>query len=168
MELLAARRCAFGNGTRQAEFVFGTYEVAKGSTPYEFEKELIQPRPFSELENGTATPADGVSEREFATAFRNGHLTMRIEVEAKQEAPAGPIDYKLVKISDTDLSTSIKTAISNAGINTLGDLETFGENNDGFKAIDGIADASEAAIFETFEKFIKPTTTPVDTENENA
>lgn len=167
MKLISRRKCAFGNGTRPAGFEFGEFEVAENSTPYEFEKELILHRSFSKLKNGTAKVAEGVTEREFVTAYRNGHLALRIDESDRKEtkpdpsnpdsaSPDPPEDYSEIKIKDTGLSSSIQSALEKAGIETLGDLEDFGEANRGFTKIDGIAKAGEAAILEEFEKHIEP------------
>lgn len=148
--LIAAQRCSFGSGTRAKGFVFGSFEVNDGVKPYDFQKEIILPNPLSELKTGKAVPADGVSDREFATAFRNSHIVLQVEDGEETEQ----VDYKTLAVESSGLSAAIKSALETAGIKTLGELEEFGNEFEGFQTIDGIAEASETAIIEELKKHI--------------
>ena len=150
MKLTARRKCSFGNGTRKPGFEFGTFEINGGVTTYEFEKELILPKPFANLKTGSVKLAEGVKEREFSMAFRNGTMTLRTGGEEEAE----PIDYTEILVDETGLSESIKTALINAGLKTLGDVETYANDNEGLQTVSGIGEASESEVIELLSQHV--------------
>lgn len=150
MKLTARRKCSFGNGTRKPGFEFGTFEINDGVTPYEFEKELILPKPFADLKTGSVKLAEGVKEREFSMAFRNGTATLRAGGEEKVE----PVDYKTILIDETGLSDSIKKALGSAELKTLGDVESYANDNEGLQSISGIGEASESEVIDLLSQHV--------------
>ena len=147
MKLTARRKCSFGNGTRGAGFEFGTFEINDGVTPYEFEKELILPRPFADLKTGSVELTEGVKESEFSMAFRNGTITLRTSGDE-------PVDYKTILVNETSLSGNIKESLASAGLSTLGDVESYANQNEGLQTINGIAEASESAVIELLSQYV--------------
>jgi len=150
MKLTARRKCSFGNGTRKPGFEFGTFEINDGVTPYEFEKELILPKPFEDLKTGSVELAEGVKEREFSMAFRNGTMTLRTGSEEKAE----PVDYKTISVDETGLSDSIKKALDAAGLKTLGDVESYANEHEGLQSISGIGEASELEVIDLLSQHV--------------
>ena len=151
MKLVASRNCAFGSGTRTTGFEFGEFEINEGSTKYDFDKELIRPVSLDNLKHGTIETAEGVSDREFSMAYRNGHMTIHVEPEVAENEVGS---YLGIKIEDTELAPPIKQALAEANIATLGDLADYGETNEGWTSIAGIGDSSDAAIAQEFAKHI--------------
>ena len=159
MKLVARRKCAFGNGTRNPEFVFGTFEINKGVKPFDFERELILTNPLSDLKSGEVKLAEGVTAREFVSAFRNGTHTLRLDSGSKAKGEKSktkkePDDFRGILVADSDLTPAIKDSIDKAGIKSLGDLLDFGDENEGFQSIDGIAEASENQIVELLSGYV--------------
>ena len=83
-------------------------------------------------------------------AFRNGTTTLRTGGEEKTE----PVDYKTILIDETGLSDSIKKALGSAELKTLGDVESYANDNEGLQSISGIGEASELEVIELLSQHV--------------
>lgn len=72
--------------------------------------------------------------------------------EQPETHPESPLHWQTTLVADLELSDQVKTALANAGLNTVADILAFGEAHETLVKINGIGEASEKAVQAAIEK----------------
>lgn len=72
--------------------------------------------------------------------------------ERSETQPESPLHWQTTLVANLELSDHVKTALANAGLNTVADILAFGEAHETLVKINGIGESSEKAVQAAIEK----------------
>ena len=148
--LIADWEVAFGNGTRPSGFELASVEFNGENTPYDLHREVRNNKPLDELESASVTLNDGVEYIELKNALANpNHVRWQDDDEQPAE-PLEPGDWRNIEVGDAvTWSKDIKSKLTDAGLDTLGDVEAYVNENEGLESISGLGPIQQETVLDT-------------------
>lgn len=156
-EFKSSREVAFGNGSRPKGFLFATVEFSDGGNPFLLHRQAMSADDLSSITIAEVVLNDGVEFIEFKNALANPNHTQWEFGESISETPEQESDdWRLIQVDDVDeWSRDIRSNLTGAGLQTLGDVETHINENEGLESISDLGPRQQETVIETLSVYIQ-------------
>lgn len=142
MFLRTTRRCALGNGRREAGKVLAEIEPQEDVQVQDIIKAALFTTDVTELP-ADVMMADGVEPKEIITALRSLNAVCElVDEDLVLDQPVQDVPLQEVLIADLDIPKKVKAALAKAGFTCVGDLDEVED----ITSIPGVGEDSESQL----------------------
>lgn len=172
MKVSITRNLALGNGTRPKGFVLGDTDtkdpakvtpkntkLAAGVLPVELET-LMENQQYMLVDGDLPKPDDDLVDP-FAMQTKPNYVPppeSKTVAQEESESEVEPDDQakRALPIADLGLKAQQSKPLVDAGLDTVGKLIDFAEENNGLTTISGVGEPTEKAVAEALQKLFEP------------